>query len=797
LRRSLAAERCAASTYNGGVLTVRNRPRRAPAERDLSQPIAGKHGLRGWLLRVSDARRKIVFAALPAAVLLPAVTVSSRLPDVRLEQVLLPYALLVLWIEWRRGSTLTVGLLDWVFAALAVSTLTSIVLSPLILHTHLSPHDFYELLKLGLYYGLYRLALSALATARDRRRFLGLFLVAGSLSAAFGVAQYFDWFHVNSWLTPHYAPDPHLNVLRTSGRVVGTIANPNYFGILCAIVAIGSLLYFWLSAPAAPAAATERGPVRGRLSAVLPAVAASLASLGIVMSGSRTAILALGATLAALLAFAVGRRMTRQLPRLAGGMVALAVLLAFAVAVVEVFPRGQVDYLARVGGGLNAGDDASFGLRLARWRSVLDSWLPGRSGGFASGHYLRTSVHATGVPPAGAGAIARDGQRKADLLRIADAMDAFHSATQRWPVPQGLAADLVPRFLPALPADPSTAQPYTVMSAVTGYSLVAQLENPADPDYPTYAIGSSPNYLINGDLERGGDRPSNWETISGTSVTDEHGEALYGDRSLLFQGGADRAGQRTGVYQQRFFGWPTGTPLVATVWVKLLTVTSGQLEVYANVVYADGERADPLSRISADMTKTDVWQRVSLGMVPPAGKTLAFMGVYVISDGFRGQALLDGFQLVDGPVPLAFAMTGEAPPANSAGFNPEAMLRLSPLIGVGPEKGEQGSSLDDEYLLYAARYGVVGIVLYMALYLGTLALAVRAFIRGAPSARPLSGLIALTVVAFLIFNITAGSFYELQLMAIFWLLAGAALSSVDEAHLDEGEQRSPAQTPVG
>jgi hypothetical protein len=716
-----------------------------------------------------------VLAALPAAILLPSITISDRLPDFRLEQLLLPYALLVLCIEWRQGLRFRPGFIDWVFAALALSTLASITLSPLILHTHLSPRDFYELLKLALYYAIYRLAMSA-GSASDQRRLLGIFLAAGSLSAALGVAQYFDWLRVNLWLTPRFAPDLHLNVVRTSGRVVGTFANPNYFGIFCAMLALGCVVAWWL--PEGSVVEKRAGSRLTRPGNLPLAIATALASLGIVMSGSRTAALALAAGLVTLAFYAAVRRMTGQIPRLAAGLAALLLLLALSVAVVEVFPRGQVDYIGRVGGGLSSGDDASFGLRLARWHSVLNAWIPrSKTLSDASSHSLLTSVHATGVQPAPAAATARDDRRKSDLATIASALDAYHRDFGRWPQPDSLNADLVPRYLPALPADPVSGGAYSDISVVSGYSLVAQLENPADPDYPTYAIGSSPNYLQNGDLERGNPRPSNWDTISGTSIAIQPGNSLYGYQSVLFRGNGDHPEQRTGIYQQRYFGRPGGDPFTATVWIKLLPNASGSLELYANVIYADGQRADPLTQVPADMSKTGVWQRLSLWMLPPSGNSLAFLGIYVISDGFRGEALLDGFQLVDGPAPLSFAMTPEAPPSDALGFNADAKLRQSPLIGVGPQKGEQGSSLDDEYLLYAARYGLIGIALYLALYFGTFTLAIRAFARSALLWRPLCLLVSLSVVMFLVFNITAGSFYELQLMAIFWLLTGAAISA--------------------
>ena len=47
----------------------------------------------------AGARRLAVFSGLVAAILLPAFTISGRLPDIRIEQLLLPYAVFVLWID--------------------------------------------------------------------------------------------------------------------------------------------------------------------------------------------------------------------------------------------------------------------------------------------------------------------------------------------------------------------------------------------------------------------------------------------------------------------------------------------------------------------------------------------------------------------------------------------------------------------------------------------------------------------------------------------------------------------------
>jgi hypothetical protein len=845
--------------------------------------------LTAWLVRIADARRTAVVLGLLAAILLPEIAISSRVPSVRVEQLLLPYALLVFWADHRRGLLLRVGPLDWLFAALELSTLASVVGAPLILHTRMSPRDFYELLKPVLYYAYYRLALSAFSAGsgqgagdsgamggqgtREAARAAAIaapapacprpvvlspearldgpdgvaigptseprlpapvsatahcplptaLIAAGGVSALVGVFQYFDWLRVNEWLTPLYAPEQHLTVVRSAGRVVGTIGNPNYFGIFCVIVIVAALAGVWLgfdeegagfkSAPtwsSSPGTASSRSTVprraaeaalapsdgtrarrkRSPFSALVPVrltphasrftsvaccVAAAAASLGLVFSGSRTALLALIAAVAGIVLLALVRRLA--LLRLALGVGVLAALVAGSVAVAEAFPHGQVDYLGRLTEGLSLQQDASFGLRLARWRSFLDAWLPHHAAASSDIHQALTSVHATGVSPASPEIRARDLQRKAGLLRLARAIDAYHQQTNHWPAPNALAVTLVPAYLPSLPLDPSTGQPYADIATVTGYSLLARLEDPADPDYPIYGIGSSPNYLLNGDLEQGSGTPDTWDAIPGTSYSLERSDVLYGRQAMRYRGDPAHPDRRAGVFQQRYFGRPGGNLFTATVWVKLPKPAPGQLELYANVIYTDGDRADPLTRIPVDMSRTGVWQKVSLGIHPPADKDISFMGIYVISEGFSGEALIDGFQLVDGPVPLSFARTREAPASDTLGFNPEARLRRSPVIGVGPAKAAQGGSVDDEYLLYAARYGVIGIVLYLALYLGTLALALRAFWRLRGAARLLPVLVAATLTAFLVFNLTAGSFYELQLMAIFWLLAGAALAA--------------------
>ena len=188
-------------------------------------------------------------------------------------------------------------------------------------------------------------------------------------------------------------------------------------------------------------------------------------------------------------------------------------------------------------------------------------------------------------------------------------------------------------------------------------------------------------------------------------------------------------------------------------------------------------RSDQHARLPVDHGRIGVWQRLSALIRPEPGRHITYVGVYLMARDFRGEALVDGFELVDGSIPLSFPSLHEAPPS-SVGLEAEARLRRSPLIGVGPRKAERAGSTDNEYLTIATRYGLLGAALYLALWGATFVAASR----GAQPSPTRSGAVpalCLTVTAaigaFLMFNLVAGSLLHMQLMAVFWPLAGVAL----------------------
>jgi hypothetical protein len=120
-----------------------------------------------------------------------------------------------------------------------------------------------------------------------------------------------------------------------------------------------------------------------------------------------------------------------------------------------------------------------------------------------------------------------------------------------------------------------------------------------------------------------------------------------------------------------------------------------------------------------------------------------------------------------------------------------------PVLGVGPAKAvaeeEVRPPTDNEYLVYAVRYGGVGLVLYITFYVLMLGYAWRrALADEAPQDSTLAELgalaVGLTVTAGL-FNIMAGTFYNLQIFSVMLFVYGFlfGLAEAGEGREDPGE----------
>lgn len=107
------------------------------------------------------------------------------------------------------------------------------------------------------------------------------------------------------------------------------------------------------------------------------------------------------------------------------------------------------------------------------------------------------------------------------------------------------------------------------------------------------------------------------------------------------------------------------------------------------------------------------------------------------------------------------------------------LIKQSPIFGWGTAKTTMTTLVDDEYALITRRYGILGLALYLWLFLRPAKAAlwrVKSFNFSEPGMRETRTLLCIAfaagTLAVFVYNITAGIFYNLQLMTVFALFMG-------------------------
>lgn len=149
------------------------------------------------------------------------------------------------------------------------------------------------------------------------------------------------------------------------------------------------------------------------------------------------------------------------------------------------------------------------------------------------------------------------------------------------------------------------------------------------------------------------------------------------------------------------------------------------------------------------------------------------MRVFGLAEDFVGRVYVDGFALNPGDIPQSYAHSHPGKPSQALWGIDTKGFRDSPILGVGPQKSVVIAAVDNEYLRYATRYGIVGLSLYMMVYLLPFAMGLYLYRKlGLGPGLALAVAVQGIVVAFLLFNISAGTFYQPQVMAVFSVLVG-------------------------
>jgi len=226
---------------------------------------------------------------LPIIILFPPLTLASGFPAVRAEYVFLYFFIIGALCKHDSGRKAGANLdsVALVIALMMLSCTVSIAVSVMIMGASIVINDWFILIQLVLYYTIFSVAKSARLKGSVLSRIYNLLCMAGIIVGIFSILQYFDVLDINrrvllplyfdsqDWLSTSVGLLVQGSNVR---RVIGTLGNPNYCGMLFAIL-WAAVTSFYLY------------PVRRKIGVcVLVAAGIGTAAL-IVLTGSRTAVL--------------------------------------------------------------------------------------------------------------------------------------------------------------------------------------------------------------------------------------------------------------------------------------------------------------------------------------------------------------------------------------------------------------------------------------------------------------------------------------------------------------------------
>lgn len=728
-----------------------------------------------------DARRHALIALLAIALLSPDIPMPSPSPAVRLEQVLLGILLPSLFLYYRRHPEVRRALaVDFAFLGLAVAVTATLIGAPLFVSkAEYSIRDPFELAKVVEYWLMFRIAYIASPGAATGSAVRNVFLLAAIGLGLFAFVQYLDLGSFNEAVTDIWADAHNLEGVTTRSRIVATAGNANYAGIIACWFLIFALSMVLLRQRMGP-------PLRWTVIA-----AACFAALAVVMSQSRTAVIALvGALVLGLIFVAVTwRGRANYLGAIALFLAAATVSVTFVEVVQPEFGTFHQRFSPNeLGGG------RSSTVRLQKWRSLLGGFFQERPE-YCEGLDLDDKVgkghapaSAPGAPAPAADALARDAQRKQDVRALARAGLDYFCEKDRWPYREpSLAEALVPRFLDPLPADPATGLAYPAFVVSGDFLVGAPLENEDDPEGPYFALGTPPNIVRNPSFEDGRAVPANWALAGGESGGPAPGvhianDGLFGARAAHLD-----LGPEDSLYQLVVFEFPLGQEWTATMWARSDSGKDEDVRLYMIALLAEGGELDPFAAIAAVLPANGQWVPVSLTFTTTESSRTFVMqfSIRAGTTGERAKIAVDGATLTAGSFAPSFPWVIDVDPARLKPPDVPAFAD-SPIIGIGPRKGHPAGSFDNEYILFLNRYGGLGALAYLGLLGSAFVVAFQARKSAEIHTVVLSLTMLVFIVALAVFNIAAGSYYAFQVMAVYWLLIGVLARARPGAPPGEG-----------
>jgi len=193
--------------------------------------------------------KQVIPLLLTVSILFPYIRLPGPIPDVRPEFIIA----LIAWFFIILSSASTgqpihlryCNVYKW-FAIFAIVIMLSITYVAWFNNEMPIWRDFWELVKLILYFLIFVLVSSQRLTHSDLRRYYNLALIVFFISACFGFLQYINFGGINELVSPYYAPT-QMRGLLVHGRITGTTPNPNEFGalmVLASSLALSGALFY-------------------------------------------------------------------------------------------------------------------------------------------------------------------------------------------------------------------------------------------------------------------------------------------------------------------------------------------------------------------------------------------------------------------------------------------------------------------------------------------------------------------------------------------------------------------------
>jgi len=312
---------------------------------------------------------RVVLFVLPAAILLPSLRVGGWSLSPRFE-IVAAAGFTICWVAAfaLRGKVRVPGEamgLRW-FAGLLTLVLLAVLVGIVFLDYAPSARDTSELLRVIAYGTLFWLGVRFGRRGAKSSAIIVCLLGAATIALSVGFLQYGNVLGINNWLTPLYTAT-QLRGLVVHQRILGTFSNPNEFGMFLVLPAAVSLGITLLSSR--------------RRHRILSWILLATFAVGIVLTGSRTALASLLIVVFAIFLFAA--------PRLIGAATALKMFFrmlavgALAALVVTVFEPSQA--VRRIAEISDIRQASSWQARVEDWADDYQLWLASPVTGWGPG----------------------------------------------------------------------------------------------------------------------------------------------------------------------------------------------------------------------------------------------------------------------------------------------------------------------------------------------------------------------------------------------------------------------------